>query len=627
MRKVIFLAAAALISGLLTGCGGSSGPATPLQTTRVLAGFVYAKGNTLGAGAEVVVTASANPPTGYFAPSSGTVTLSVADGTLTRSPDSEGFDMSISNAIVVTAKAAPNSTVAVAGSNIVYNGDPKTLNGYNVNLGAMNLSGTVETITSPDAPSYTPGDPVALQYTINGNAPASPKELFIAGAPAGSGGDRTLSMVALDSNGVINPAATFTVSSTTTGVGITGAGASRTLSPGSAANSDPEGDTTITIQLDNANVTGSFLANFSYGTVGTVLVTPSAAQLLWNTAGAPATITIDVNVKNTFGANMLNQTVDLTDPGKVDGSNNWITGAGAAAFAAPSGVTDANGNYSTTLSAPVSAVPGGGLDLTPKGDNTITATVATVPGTGNVKVIRPLDSVHIVGPARLDVTETSAAGNGAGAYYPDSAVDVDGATPPLTDYPALALTYTVTNTAGGALFGNTGDQAGTSAATASIMPGAGNENRVLAGPTAGQFTMQVTAGVTTPSNIVTTEVYGDPAKIFLNPDTNTTNAIPGALGNYTGTPGSQVNASFTLLDSAGHTLPSSEFSYTSTFTLQAITGGNVTTGGFDVNSFTLTFGPTDGLLTIALNSGVWNGQGGALGHTFNISKDIGHDSN
>src|SRR5438874_6661341 len=98
-RAIRFLIFLAVVAGILTGCGGSGSSTS--QTIRVLAGFVYAKGNALGAGPEVVITASANPPTGYFAPTLGTVTLSVANGTLTRAPDSEPFDMSVSNAIVV----------------------------------------------------------------------------------------------------------------------------------------------------------------------------------------------------------------------------------------------------------------------------------------------------------------------------------------------------------------------------------------------------------------------------------------------------------------------------------------------------------------------------------------------
>jgi hypothetical protein len=629
MRKALcYVVAAAIASILLIGCGGGGGTPVVTTTSRVLAGFVYAKGNGLGGGPEVVITSSANPPSGYFAPSSGTVTLSVANGSLTRSPDAEPFDMSVSNAIVVTAKAGPNTSVSVDGSNIVLNGVAKSLTSYSVDLGPIGLTGTVELITSPDAPSYTPGPPVALQYTINGNAPASPKELFIAGGSVGNGGNRTVSMVALDSNGVINPAATFTVTSTTIGVVVSGAGSSRVLSPGTAAASAPEGDTTITVQLDSSNVTGSFLANFSYGTVGNanITVTPGAAQLLWNTAGAAATVSVDVHVVNQFGADVFGRTVSLTDPGKVS-ANAWITQAGATAFTAASGPSDATGHFATTLTAPVSAVAGGGLVLTPKGNNSITATVGAASNTGNVKVIRPLSSVTITGPSRVDVGTTTPATSGtASAYYhPTAAVDVDSASAPLADYPSLSLTYTVTNAVGGAPFGNTGDQSLPTVSTAAILAGAGNENRVVAGNTAGQYAVQVTAGVPNPSNIVATNVFGDPTKIFLTPNTNTVNVIPGASGNYSGSTGSQVSASFVLLDSAGHTIPGGELNYTSTFTLAGSTGGNVSSGGANINTFTLTFGPNDGLLTLALNSGVWASAGG--NRPFNISKIIGHDNN
>jgi hypothetical protein len=621
-KTISILAVLAVSVGLLIGCGGSGGGSTN-TTTRVLAGFVYAKGNALGTGPDVVITSSANPPTGYFAPSSGTVSLSVANGTLTRAPDSEPFDMSVSNAIVVTAKAPANSNVTVSGSSIELNSVAKALTSYDVNLGPSSQTGTVELITSPDAPSYTPGTPVALQYTVDGNAPASPKELFVAGAPVGSGGDRTLAMIGLDSNGVINPAATFTVTSTTNGVLISGSGSSLTLSPGTAANSSVEGDTTISVQLDTQNISGTFLANFSYGTVGTITVTPSASALLWNTVGVESTITVDVSVTNTFNAPMFGQTVDLTDPGKA-AANVWVTQAGATAFTAPSGATDTTGHYSTTLTAPVSAVAGGGLNLTPKGTNTITATVGASNGTADVKVIRPLDTVTIDGPARIDVGTTTPS-SGVGAYNITAGVDVDGASAPVTDYGTLSLVFTCTNTPGGAAFGNTGDSSNTTTSAASIMGGAGNENRVVAGNVAGQITMQVTGGITTPSNTITTEVYGDPVKIFLNPDTNTVNAIPGALGNYSGANGSNLAASFTFLDSANHTIPSGELNYTSIFILQAGTGGSVTAGGSNVSNFTLTFGPNDGLLDIDAVSGTWASASG--NRSFNLQRDIGHDSN
>lgn len=622
MKRFCSFIAILVVGGLLAGCGGG-GSSSPTTTTRVLAGFVYAKGNGLGSGPEVVITTSANPPSGYFAPTSGTVTLSVANGSLTRAPDSEPFDMSVSNAIVVTAKAPPSSAVAVSGSGITLNSNPKSLTAFNVNLGPISDSGTVEPFSSTDAPSYTPGTPVALQYTIDGNPPANPKELFVAGAAAGSGGDRTLSAIALDSNGVINPAATFTVSSATNGVLISGSSPSFTLSAGTAANSSVEGDTTMTVQITGQNITGSFLANFTYGTVGTITVTPGGTSLLWNTVGVAATTSIDVAVTNTNNVAMFGKTVTLTDPGKV-AANVWITQAGATAFTAASGATGTTGHFATTLTAPVSAVAGGGLNLTPKGTNVITATVGASNGTANIKVIRPLNTVVLAGPARVDVGTTTP-GSGAASYAPTSGVDVDGASAPLSDYSSLTLTYTVTNTAGGASFGNTGDTSLTTTSVAAIMAGAGNENRVVAGNVAGQFTIQITGGVAIASNIVTTQVFGDPSKIFLSPDTNTVNVIVGALGNYSGSTGSTLNASFVLKDSANHTIPAGEMNYTSGFILQAGTGGNVSSGGANVNTFTLTFGPNDGLLDIDVVSGTWASGGG--NRPFNISKTIGHDSN
>ena len=606
-------------SALLVGCGGS-GSVVTTTTSRVLAGFVYAKGNNLGAGPEVVVTASANPPVGYFAPTSGTVTLSVADGTLSRSPDSEAFNMATSNAIVVTATAAPSSTVNIAGSGITYNG-AKTLGAYSANLGPISATGTVQVIPSPNAPSYTPGTPVALKYTINGAAPTAPKELFIAGAND-QFGPKSLACVGLDSNGVVNPAATFTIAgSAPVGIVVTGSGPAFTMSPDTAANSAVEGDSTFTVQLVGQNVTGSFIGNFSYGTVSTVTVTTGASSLMWNTAGPVATTSVSALVGNQYAAPMLGKTVTLTNPGKTT-ANVWNTQAGATAFTATTGPSNTSGTFSTTLNAPVSALAGGGLTLTPKGNNTITATVGSTVGTAIVKVIRPLDTVVLAGPSTVNIgTTTPLAGAGL-AYLISNGVDVDGLGVPLTDYPATTFTYTVTNTVGGT-YGNTGDVGTRTTAVAAIMGGAGNGSRVVAGNVAGQYGMRVTGGVVTPSNIVTTEVVGIPSKIFLTPDTNTTVNL-GGQGNYSGIQGFVQSASFVFKDSFGHTIPNGEVSYTSIFSVDAITGGNITSGGSNVSNFTLTFGANDGLVHLTTTGGTWSpSTGGSF--PFNLSKDIGHD--
>ena len=155
------------------------------------------------------------------------------------------------------------------------------------------------------------------------------------------------------------------------------------------------------------------------------------------------------------------------------------------------------------------------------------------------------------------------------------------------------------------------------------MGGAGNGSRVVAGNVAGQYGMRVTGGVVTPSNIVTTEVVGIPSKIFLTPDTNTTVNL-GGQGNYSGIQGFVQSASFVFKDSFGHTIPNGEVSYTSIFSVDAITGGNITSGGSNVSNFTLTFGANDGLVHLTTTGGTWSpSTGGSF--PFNLSKDIGHD--
>ncbi len=624
LRHICFGIALAILAALLTGCGGSGGGTLITTTSRVLAGFVYAKGNALGSGPAVVITNSATAPTGYFAPTSGTVTLSVANGSLTRSPDAEPFDMSVSNVIVVTAVAAPSSTVNVTGSNLVLNGVSKALTPYSVNLGVLALSGTVEVIPSTDAPSYTPGPALTLKYTINGNAPTTPKELFIAGASANSGfGPKSLSLVGLDSNGVINPAATFTISNgaVTPSVLLSGSGAAYTLSPDSAANSAPEADNTFTIALVGGNGQSTMDTNFSYGTITTVAVTPAATSIVWKTSGVVNTMAVNTVVTNQYAAPMFGKTVTFTDPGKTV-ANVWIAAQGNA-FTVTSGVTSTTGTVANTLSAPTSAVAPA-ANKTPKGANTLTATCGAVVGTTSVKVIRPLNTVVITGPTKVYVgTTTPATSLTNGAYLIDAnGVDVDGDSAPLSDYPAGTFTYTCTNTAGGATFGNTGDT-GVTSTSVSALTGA-NSNQVVAGATAGKYTMQVTGGVLTPSNIITTDVYGGPTKIFLNPNTNTTAVIAGASGNYTGAQGAIINPTFSFLDSANHPVPAGEVTYTSQFAIDGGTNGNITSGGSNVGNFTLTFGNNPGLIHLVITNGTWSPSvGGSF--AFNVSKNVGHD--
>ena len=182
----------------------------------------------------------------------------------------------------------------------------------------------------------------------------------------------------------------------------------------------------------------------------------------------------------------------------------------------------------------------------------------------------------------------------------------------------------MTNTLGGGPFGNTGDPGARTTAVAAIMGGAGNGSRVVAGNVAGEYGMRVTGGVVTPSNTVLTQVVGIPSKIFLNPNTNTTNPIVGALGNYSGIQGATIPASFVFLDSYGHSIPGAEVSFSSIFSVDAFTGGNITSGGSNVSNFTLTFGANDGLVHLTTTGGTWSPSTGGS-YPFNLSKDIGHD--
>jgi hypothetical protein len=293
--------------------------------------------------------------------------------------------------------------------------------------------------------------------------------------------------------------------------------------------------------------------------------------------------------------------------------NTWAAAPGTNITAISNGGnTDASGEVTATFNAPdaLNAVLSAG-EKAAKGVSTVTATAGTANGSVNVTVLRPIGALVITGPARVDVGTTT------GQYTITGATDVDNDT---ADIPAGGVTWNRVNAAANANVGNTGDvQAGT-VANSTI-----DTNGLLtAGTAAGQTTVSATIGSVNSNNVVT-QVFGVPSKIVLTPDT-AASVIGGASGEYGfAAVGDTQPASFTLQDSSGHVIPIGEItSFTSIFTIQALTGGSITPGGANVDDFTVTCGNTDGTFSVQVN-GTWVGAFGGAG-SINLTRAIGQNA-
>jgi len=598
MRLGLYIAFLALACALLTGCGGSGSSGTVVvgnQTTRYLAGYIYVKGNGgTGSGVDAIVSPSSTPPTGYFAPTAGTVTLTVADGTLVgRSPGQYVRTMTDGNDIIVAAKSLENSVVGVSAAGLQLNGTAKALAGFNVNLGAVALNNTTLAMDSASDSTYVPGPPTTIKVTVNGIAP--PTEMI-------SGGTYTFAFAVLDQNNVALSGQTPSiVSSDITRVTYDGIASALVPATGTLVAS---GDVTITTSLAAApQLTSAFTANFNYGTITTVTMTRNgAATLLWDTAApVAATCNFTALVKNEMGSPMPNVAVNFTDGNAP--ANVWASSAPAntAAFNSASVNTDATGSAVVTVSAPGSvAGPLVGGDLTPKGLNTVTATAGSVPGSDTVTIVRPLASVSITGPSRLDVGASSTV-SGSQSYQITGGVDVDGL---AVATPAGAVAWSVNNTAGAGNIGDPDDITAQSSSAAIVNAATGV---VTSGATAGQAVVSVTVGGV-PSNNITTDIYGAPTKISFT---------PAAVDNtgYHGVNGNTLGLSFDLIDTWGHTIPPAEYvGFNHNGSVDSPSGASLQIGAG--RTYMLTFGNQAGTMTTTV-TGTWTG---AFGGSASINK-------
>lgn len=591
LANYLLLGAAAAV---LTGCGGSGGSSAYSQT-RIVAGYVYVENNNgIDAGPSVIVAPSSTAPDGYFKPTDGTLTLSVANGDITRAPDSTNFDLSVSNEIIASVESNDQTpTFDVSGSGLELDGQAKgNLGSTNLSLGLPATNGTVLGITINAPGVYTPGAIAAIRVAIRDNGSGNgifgaPEDILTNGLV--SGNTYSIAVVGLDANGVVVSGATPAVTSDNVAVAVNGGSTLLTPATGTGA---PAGAVTITSDFGGA-VSHDIVSNFNYGTVTTVALAPAGpTDLLWNVGVAvPATINYTATVTNEYGAPVPGTNVVFTSNKVI--ANVWDTTTGGNAFAPANNATDNSGQVATVLSAPTS-VNGvlAGADKNPKGAGTLTATAGAVSGNASINVTRPLASVSITGPSRLDVGTSSSTTVGSGQRYViTGGLDVDN---DVVAAPTGATTWSVTNVAGAGNVGDLDDLTAQSTSASTINAGTG---QVTAGAVAGQAQVSVTVGGT-PSNVITTDIFGAPTKLVYTPAT--------AANGYTGT---QIGVVFDLMDNWGHLIPTSEYTFTKSGTADSLSGAQFTNQAG--RAFDITAGSGAGTFTLTVN-GTWTGaQGGS----------------
>lgn len=651
MRRAFLWIAASLALTLLAGCSGGGGGN---QITRYMVGYVYVKSpSNSGAGPNVMITASTQAPPGYFAATSGTVTLNVADGSLVgRSPAQYTRDMSDGNDIIVSATSKSPYTVSVSGSNISTAIGPlpatvANLSSYSEDLSTGGGNGSTYNMASPGSPTYTPGLPATIVLRVDGG---SPPPNMVSGKPGGY----SLSIAVFDANYVGVPGLNFSVTTNdgtriglgTNNLNITtsdGNGGSIQLLPAAPGSGVTPGTVRLTVAMlgTSTNLTEFFDTNFNYGTATTVTWSPSDSSIspfnmLWDDLGGTSdTRNYTVNVKNEFGANMLGATVNYTTANAP--SNTWVSPASGSCFSATSGITNASGNTPTvTVSAPTPAGPIAPPNAPPKFLNGLVATSGSASGTTYINIIRPLGSLTIAGPSRLNIGQNTS-DIFATKFRVTAAADIDSFNYNQSQIDSLtysweggigAISAGNVNVNGSLLpaLGNTGDTSLPSTSVASIS-GTGSVASFSAGGTAGQTKVRARVG-TVFSNTLTTDIFGVPSKIILSPDTN-----EGGSNQYQGSVGGTDNATYTITDSFGHTIVQSErnpTAYTgstnsaSNSSINPVSGNNIT-------SFTITYGTVGvgGNFTVTF-AGTWDGTvntapqaaSGGSTHVFSISRTV-----
>lgn len=626
MRKSLFISGVALAGSLLIGCGGGG---DGLNTaSKVIVGYVYVStDNTPTGSPSSIVTGSVTPPSGFVAPTAGTFTLAVDDGDITRGADSEAFDMSVSNEVIahVVSKSSGTPQVKFSATGLQNAGSGAGTARPNIPLTSANMSGANETVQTLSYGSVTPapiGAPASIQVKIKNpsafgaNAFGAPATVMPSIVPvANSADDYVVAVTLIDVNGNVIPGTNAVI--TDPNGNVTESAVAETATSIHASGGGVEGtNVTITFSTTQApNLTLSYTAPYSYGNQANFVATFSPVgptSLIWPAAGPAATQAYTCNVKNGLGVVVPNLTVGfrgLNTAGTVQ--NNYPAPASGSRVSSTTGVTDAAGNVGVTFNTPAGAagnaafnslnikyqagfpLVGNKLQLTTNGGN-------TVAGQTEIIINRPLANLNIQGASRLDIN-TSSRLSGPFQYLVTAATDID---TQVIAAPVGTYSWTLTpigNSGGTVTVGDADDTSARSVCTPTFIGSVtGPSVQIAAGSVAGQFTLKATFN-TTDSNLLTTDIYGPPAKITLNP-------VPTA-GGVSFTAGQTQNITCSFVDAFGHAV-SGESTATSK-------SGSITSGNAVMNTipslpsliYSITASTTVDSNAQFTLGGTWNGTG------------------
>ncbi|MBX3118177.1 MAG: hypothetical protein KF784_03865 [Fimbriimonadaceae bacterium] len=646
MRKGLCLIASAAVAALIfTGCGGSSGSSAPavFPVTRLVVGFVYVEGTAgSGTGDSVIISPSSVPPAGYFVPdATGSVTLAVADGTITRSPDSETFFMSDGNVIAatVTQNVAPYQ-MTISATGLQRNGVARSFGSAQIqSLGTTVDNGTTLALDLNDPGTYTPGPTASIRLWLRnrgGNpgtsaAPFHDPETATGGDWIG-GNTYDTTVAFFDEEGTAKSGITPTV--------VTDDNTRLTYAANKLTAVAAQTSATVVVTVSEAPgapVSLSYDADYTQGTVTSIaLQLVGSPTLLWEESGGSVNGSLlSANVMNQYGAPMAGLPVDWRAV-EVEESNTlthpavWNTTSVGSVFSGVDPATNAGGDAGAVLQTPnpVDGALAGG-DKAPKGVNRVAAFIgAVVSNTQDITIVRPLESVTIVGPARIDVGTTTP----SNILDPQNiritnGVDVDNDNVATPTGPFVWDVVNVDNS--GNNIGDNGDLTTQSTSASAISGSAtGSSIQLAAGTVAGQVTVQVTdAGgnpLPTASNMLTIEVFGKPSKLIYRANDVSGAQIVNGAGAFAGNNGDIFNFTTRFLDSAGHEIPTGELSLSNKLgSTDSLSGANITFPSLPSRTFSLTLGSADGTTTITF-SGSWIGLFGGSG-AFNINRTTNLD--
>ena len=640
LKTLCGLAASAVV---FSGCGGSGTDIipTPLNSsTRVIVGYVYVSTGLVAVTPDTIITNSSTPPAGYAAPTSGTVTLFVTDGVITRASDTEVFQMTSGNSIIATVTSRDEGTpkVRYGATGLQYNSVARTaIPNTNLNMGGTN--GSLLTLNYQDsALNYTPGPAASIQVLIkdpNGtNKFEAPSASFATIIPTANEGDvLQVAVIAKDANGIVIPGTTAII--TDPNSNATESAVVQTVTTISAGGSGVEG-VSVPVRFTVSGADGlaaTYSTTYTYGNstnfVATIELDSIAAPtrgfvqagLNWNVGTAtPQANLYVVLLQNGRGINVPNRAFSLrrkNTAGTVQFNYAVVDSPFYNVTTAPGDeTTNAQGRFFFDLLAPASA-DGNVAHNTANIkylDNTIEALVnSNVVGSTTYKISRNLDSLTIAGASRLDVGTTSKA-TGTDSFRVTGAVDVD---TEATVAPSGSYSWDLSNT--GALPpAQIGDPDNLSNRSESASTGSSSTSSIVvgAGPSAGMTYVTCSFG-SVDSNQLAVGIYGPPSKVRITP-------TPNSFGLFGNSAGDNIAMTASYIDSYGHSLGSEVITTAKTGTVTS-SGSTLTFPSLPSLVYNVTT-PASGTSIVTMTlSGTWTGtgQGTSVGSSsWNLSRNV-----